>query len=281
MNEAGTRHAPSGVGSEAGTRNAPSGALSEAGGARAPYGVLVLHGLTSSLASVLPVAERLAPDGIPCAVPWLRGHGTRPEDLVGVTWRDWYADAVGALDELLARCQTVSVVGLSMGALLALHLALERPARLRGIVAVAPALQVASRLAPLVPFVSPFKRWLYPPANGYSAATRAILTEGYRRLPTSAFLSFVAYARWLEPRLGGVHVPTLILQSRADRVIRPASATRIYARLGTVDKQLLWFERSGHEMLVDCEAPAVLDAVEAFLRARQPGADEQGDGPST
>ena len=244
--------------------------MSDEGTEQAPYGVLVLHGLTSSLASVLPVAERLAPDGIPCAVPWLRGHGTRPEDLVGVTWRDWYADAASALDDLLARCQTASVVGLSMGALLALHLALERPARLRGIVAVAPALQVASRLAPLVPFAAPFMRWLYPPANGYSEATRARLTEGYPRMPTRTFLSFVAYARWLEPRLGAVHVPTLILQSRADRVIRPYSATRVYARLGTSDKQLLWFDRSGHEMLVDSEAPAVLDAVEAFLRARQP-----------
>jgi carboxylesterase len=77
---------------------------------RAPYGVLVLHGLTSSLASVLPVAERLAPLGIPTAVPWLRGHGTRPEDLVGVTWRDWYADAAAALDELLTRCEMAGVV---------------------------------------------------------------------------------------------------------------------------------------------------------------------------
>ncbi len=248
---------------------------------RAPYGVLVLHGLTSSLASVLPVTDRLAPHGIPYAVPWLRGHGTRPEDLIGVTWRDWYADAAAALDELLTRCATASVVGLSMGGLVALHLALERGAALRGVVAVAPALRIANRLAPLVPFVAPFKRWLYPPANGYSEATRARLSAGYTRMPTSAFLALVSYAHWLEPRLGGVQVPTLILQSRADRVVRPDSATRIYARLGTTEKELRWFARSGHEMLVDCEAEAVLDAVEAFLLARQPGPASAGTGPAT
>src|SRR5436309_15413770 len=92
-----------------------------------PYGVLVLHGLTSSLASVTPVADRLARHGIPTVVPWLRGHGTRPEDLVGVTWREWYADAAAALDGLLGQCAEAAVVGLSMGALVALHLALERP----------------------------------------------------------------------------------------------------------------------------------------------------------
>ncbi len=238
--------------------------------ARAPYGVLVLHGLTSSLASVTPIADRIAQHGIPCAVPWLRGHGTRPEDLIGVTWRDWHADASAALDTLLVQCDYAAVVGLSMGALVALHLALERPERLRAVVAVAPALRQAHPLAPLVPFVAPFRRFLTVPARGYSEATRAQLAQGYSRLPTSAFLSLVAYARWLEPRLAAVRTPTLIVQSRVDRVIRPDSATRIHARLGCVDKQLCWFERSGHEMLVDCEADAVLDVVEAFVLAYCP-----------
>ena len=94
-------------------------------------------------------------------------------------------------------------------------------------------------------------------------------------MPTSAYLAMVSYARWLGPRLGGVEVPALILATRADRVIRPDSATRIYERLGTTQKELQWFERSGHEMLVDCEAEAVLDSVEGFLLARQPGPAEK------
>jgi carboxylesterase len=237
-----------------------------------PYGVLVLHGLTSSLASVTPVADRLARHGIPSVVPWLRGHGTRPEDLVGVTWHDWYADAVVALDGLLEQCAGAAVVGLSMGGLVALHLAVERPERLRAVVTVAPALRQAHRLAPLVPFVAPFRRYLSVPARGYSDATRAQLAAGYPRLPTSAFLSLVAYARWLEPRLAEVRAPTLVIHSRADRVIHPASATRVHTRLGCAQKEIRWFERSGHEMLVDCEAEAVLDAVEAFVLAHRPPA---------
>jgi carboxylesterase len=237
-----------------------------------PYGVLVLHGLTSSLASVTPVADRLARHGVPTVVPWLRGHGTRPEDLLGVTWRDWYADAVAALDSLLGQCAEAAVVGLSMGGLVALHLALERPEHLRAIVAVAPALRQAHPLAPLVPFVAPFRRYLTVPARGYSDAMRARLAAGYARLPTSAFLSLLAYARWLEPRLAAVRTPTLVIHSRRDRVIHPASATRIHARLGCAEKELRWFERSGHEMLVDCEADAVLDAVEEFVLARRPPA---------
>jgi carboxylesterase len=236
------------------------------------YGVLVLHGLTSSLGSVEPVAERLMRHGIPSAVPWLRGHGTRPEDLMGVTWRDWYDDAVAALRDLQQSCGAVAVVGLSMGALVALHLALEHPAHLRAVVAVAPALRQGHPLAPLVPFVAPFRRYLTVPSRGYSAAVRARLTEGYPRLPTRTFLSLVAYARWLEPRLAGVRTPVLILHSLADRVIRPDSARRIYDRLGSADKTLRWFARSGHEMLVDCEADAVLAEIEQFILAHRPAA---------
>lgn len=237
--------------------------------ARAPFGALVLHGLTSSLGSVAPVAERLEARGVPCAVPWLRGHGTRPEALLGVTWRHWYEDAAAALDDLLARCETAAVVGLSMGALVALHLAIERPERLRAVVAVAPALRQAHPLAPLVPLVAPFRRYLSVPDRGYSPEARARLA-GYQRLPTSAFLSLVAYARWIEPRLGAVRAPTLVIHSRIDRVIRPESATRVHARLGCERKELRWFERSGHEMLVDCEADAVLDAIEAWVLEHAP-----------
>src|SRR5207248_5738869 len=130
-------------------------------------------------------------------------------------------------DGLLGQCAEAAVVGLSMGALVALHLALEQPERLRAVVAVAPALRQAHPLAPLVPFVAPFRHYLSVPGRGYSDATRARLAAGYPRLPTSAFLSLVAYARWLEPRLTAVRAPTLIVHSRIDRVIHPASATRI------------------------------------------------------
>jgi carboxylesterase len=236
-----------------------------------PYGVLVLHGLGSSQASVAALAERLARDGLPTEVPWLRGHGTRPEDLRGVTWPDWYADAATALDRLLERCASAAVVGLSMGALVALHLAVERSERLRAVVAVAPALYQAHPLAPLVPLVAPFRRYLPAPTTCFNdRACGARVARGYERLPTSAVLTLLAYARWLEPRLHRIQTPTLIVHSRTDRVIRPDSATRIYARLGAAEKELCWFERSGHEMFLDCEGDAVLAVVERFILTHAP-----------
>ena len=106
-------------------------------------GCLVLHGLTSSLATVSNLLPYLEARGIPHAMPTLRGHGTRPEDLRGVTWHHWYEDAERALDELLDRCERAVVMGLSMGGVVALHLAAQRPERLAGVVTVAAALRQA------------------------------------------------------------------------------------------------------------------------------------------
>src|SRR5215218_9616244 len=83
-------------------------------------GVLLLHGLTSSLATVSGLVPHLEAAELPHAMPTLRGHGTKPEDLRGVTWHGWYEDAERALDELLARCDRVVVMGLSMGGVVAL-----------------------------------------------------------------------------------------------------------------------------------------------------------------
>src|SRR6478735_3726884 len=122
-------------------------------GTMPPIGCLVLHGFTSSLATVDGLVPHLERAGIPYALPTLRGHGTRPEDLRGVTWEDWYEDAGRALDELLTRCERAVVMGLSMGGLVALHLGVQRPERLAGIVTAAAALRLIIPAGFLLPLL--------------------------------------------------------------------------------------------------------------------------------
>src|SRR6266542_6911051 len=100
-------------------------------------GALILHGLTSSLDCVNALVPRMQRLGVPHRMPILRGHCTRPEDLVGVTWRDWVVDAEAALKDLLGEVDQAVVIGLSMGGLVALLLAIEHPHGLAGVVAIA------------------------------------------------------------------------------------------------------------------------------------------------
>ena len=89
-------------------------AQTEKTGGRA-IGVLLVHGFTGSPAAMKPWAHALAGQGYAVEVPLLPGHGTRWQDLNGVSWTDWYDEASAAFDRLRGDCDAVVVAGLSMG----------------------------------------------------------------------------------------------------------------------------------------------------------------------
>src|SRR5437762_1904854 len=94
-----------------------------------------MHGWTGSPPEMRPLGEHLAAQGLVVHGVRLPGHGTRPEDLLTVTWRDWIAAAEAALAELAAEADPVFVGGLSMGALLTLYLGATTDRPLAGLIA--------------------------------------------------------------------------------------------------------------------------------------------------
>ncbi|HEY1014199.1 MAG TPA: alpha/beta fold hydrolase [Herpetosiphonaceae bacterium] len=236
-------------------------------------GCLVLHGFKSSSNSVNRVPVRLARHGIPYRMPLLRGHGTRPEDLQGVTWHDWYADASAALDDLRREAKRIVIIGLSMGGLVSLHLTAANPQDVIGVATVGAAIRFCDRRAPYARFIAPFMPMVgnenHDRGQGWADPELGRRHNGYLRFPASAFVSLWRYARLVERQLPRVLAPLLIIHSRVDRTIPPEAATVIHRLAGSADKELVWFERSGHEMLRDSEADGVLDEIERFVLARR------------
>src|SRR5687768_7646312 len=99
---------------------------------------LLLHGFTGSPWDVRPLGEALAARGLYVRAIQLPGHGSTPEALLQVTRQDWLRAAAQALLSLREYRRTF-VVGLSMGALLALRLAVDYRERVHGLALVAPA----------------------------------------------------------------------------------------------------------------------------------------------
>ena len=239
--------------------------------AKAPVGVLLLHGLTSHLDCIDPVVPILEKHGLPYRMPVLRGHMTKPEDLTGVRQEDWIEDGQKALDELLQECDKVLPVALSMGSLVALNLALKNPGKLAGLVAIAPALKLKSKLSPFAPVIARFQKHytFKPDPKGYSDQEQARTTRNYPGLPTSALVEFIRMgARLRNPALlSQVKIPALVLAAVHDRTIDPNAALFLYDNLGSQDKRLIWFDHSGHEMLRDAQRGEVLEAIEEFVVA--------------
>src|SRR4051812_2345004 len=123
-----------------------------------PVGVLLCHGFTGTPQSLRDWGEHLAEAGFTVRCPLLPGHGTRWQDANASTEDDWYDELSQALDDLVGRCSTVVVAGLSMGGTLALRLAERRPDDVAALVLVNPSLlteRVDAKLLPVLAKLTP------------------------------------------------------------------------------------------------------------------------------
>lgn len=251
-----------------------------------PLGALLIHGFLGMPEELRPLGEALAARGLTVGSVLLAGHGQHPDKLAGVRWRDWYASARESLAELQRRCERVVVIGFSMGGLLALRLAAHE--RIDGVITLAAAMRLAGgwqlRLLPVARYVMP---WYYPLQNAdlSDPVVRAGLAEKLGevdfddpavvaeirravRVPTAAIHELLKLGARARRELPRVSVPALVLQGRRDDTVLPASAQAIYDRLGSRDKELVYFERSGHQLPNDGERAAVERKIIEWINAR-------------
>lgn len=123
-------------------------------------GVLFLHGFTASPAEMRPMAKFMSQlRHWRCAGPLLPGHGTTIEDMQRSGTEAWLATAERAYAELAQQCDRVFLVGLSLGAVLACHVAARRATdpKLRGIVLLAPAFGVTFKRAAGIHVLRPLR----------------------------------------------------------------------------------------------------------------------------
>ncbi len=225
--------------------------------------VLVLHGFTSHpVLTMGPLPKALRDAGFEVAQPALRGHGTRPEDLAGVRYQDWLADARAAYRDL---APPRAVVGLSMGGLLAAWLAAEAGAE--ALVALAPALGFRNPLASLAPYL----HWLIPRHAGESSILDPELKKrspNYPWFPSRAFVELYRLARLTPEKLSRVEASTLVIAAGEDTVVPRAAVRRYFELLGSRDKTFSVLEDSGHDMLLDRHRDEAARRVVAFLQEK-------------
>jgi carboxylesterase len=260
-------------------------------------GVLLIHGFGGIPAELRALGEFLAQRGYTVQSVLLARHGTQPEVLQGVRWRDWYGSVETAYHELRARCTHVIAIGFSLGGLLALHLAAQQP--VDGVVTLAAALHLAGGW-PLrvLPVAHHIVRWYYPLqfANFADPRVRASITEKGGeldwddpdvikqvrtsvRVPTGAINELVRLGQHVRREVKRVTAPALVLQGKRDQIVLPVSAERIMAALGARDKHVVWFERSGHQLPSDVEHQQVFATIAAWLAERFPVASPVSDLP--
>jgi carboxylesterase len=229
-----------------------------AGSGAAARRALLVHGAGGSPADLRELGVFLQAGGWTVACPLLPGHGRRPEDLGDVRFRDLLDTVTRAHDLLRDGGPPVGVIAQSLGAVLAVHLAVRAP--LRALVALAPALR---------PFVAR-RIWLL----GLLAAVRPRLAAATWRWQRE-LLRGIRETRGL---LGGVRCPLLVLHSRDDRSVSPRGGRELWRAAGSAEKRHTVLDGQGHVLST---APARRELVFAPALSFLEGAADGGDAATT
>jgi carboxylesterase len=244
--------------------------LSAAG--RAPR-VLALHGFSGTPQEVALVVEVARELGLGAEAPLLPGHGARVSDLAPLRFQDWLAAAEQHYARLAAQGPVV-VAGLSMGALLALHLAAAHPATTAGVVAMANAvwlkspwpawgLKLVDRLR-----LPDFRMPKSAPDLGDREQRAIHLT--YNAQPIRATVSLLRAGERFAGELHRVKAPTLLLHGVLDSVTPVSNAWRVSVRLGSLQNRVVLLPRSRHILTRDLDRDAVRAELVTFLRSVTP-----------
>jgi carboxylesterase len=232
---------------------------------RGRTGCLLLHGFTAAPQEVLRLGAHLANHGYTALGPRLAGHGTALGDLARTRWPDWLASAQDGYDLLRGACDRIVLLGVSMGGLLAVLLAVDQPPA--GLVLMS---------TPITLLQSPLRRWLKP-LSGIVPFVRKGPPDWFDQSAGAERIAYPAYStraaaevQDLLPRaraaLAQVAVPTLVVHSRDDAFVLPANAELLLAELGAKDKRLLMIEGSNHLVTLDAARQQVFEAAHAFVR---------------
>ena len=232
-------------------------------GKNARIGVLLVHGFTGSPPSMRPWAEFLHSKGYSVRVPLLPGHGTRVEELNKVKWEEWPAKITFELSELQKTCDTIFLVGLSMGGGTVLNVAESNNEAITGLILVNPMIYVKGIPVELAFFLSRFQK--LRTSVGDDIKRPGITEWGYDALPTRGIYQLLKMLRVTRRNLGKVTVPVQLFHSVDDHTLPVANTEIILSEIGSRNKSRIELVNSYHVATLDYDQELIFQNSLTFI----------------
>jgi carboxylesterase len=226
-------------------------------------GVLMVHGFSGSPASMRPMGEWFAAQGLTISAVRLPGHGTSIEDFKRHTWPEWASAVAEGLADLRSRCTRLVVLGQSMGGALAIHVAAGQPDDVDGLALCSPYL--FDRRMALVPIGRLFMREVK--GVGSDIKKEHVDETAYERLPFDAIVTMASFLKIARRDLPTVRTPALVFRPGEDHAIPKGNPERVYDGLASSRKELVDCPNSYHVVTLDNDAPMVQQRVLEFVRS--------------
>jgi carboxylesterase len=226
--------------------------------------VLLLHGFTGSSADVRMLGRFLEKHGYTSHAPHYKGHGVPPEELIISNPEEWWHDAVAGYHFLKDQgYEEIAVVGLSLGGVFSLKIGLNLP--VKGIVTMCAPMTMRTTdvmFAGVLDYAKQYKIQQRLNEQEIEQQLQLIREAGMPSLP-----QLQALIKEVRDSIDLLYAPILVIQSRIDKVIDANSATIIYEQVESIEKQIKWFENSGHVITLDQEKDQLHEEILMFLQS--------------
>ena len=228
-------------------------------------GFLFIHGFTASPFEGKELAEWLHEKvGLTASVPLLPGHGTHPEDLLQLTWKDWYAEVESKYLEIKNTCNRVFICGQSMGAALALKLAAHK--KVSGVISLAGAVFLKDWRLSLLPLFRNLITYHYK-SKGPDIKDAVIKHQvpTYQKYPVKSIDQLLSLFRSVRNDLKQVDAPALLIHSKKDRTVHFSNLDYIYMHISSQIKEKMILEDSYHVISIDLEKERIYQQILNFI----------------
>lgn len=202
-------------------------------------GILLIHGLGDSPWTFRDIANRLAKEGYLVRVVLLPGHGTKPQDMIGVSSESWEKLIAEQMALLKKDVPQVWIGGFSTGGNLAYEYA-NKDGSVRGVVLFSPAVELKSSLIKLAPLVNKFVTWLLSPDE----KTGGVLPFRYTTVPMDAIVSFKHTMDAADDILSKARYdkPSIVMLSEHDSIVDTKSLIdRFDKQLTSPESVIIWY----------------------------------------
>ncbi|MCH7587496.1 MAG: alpha/beta fold hydrolase [Chloroflexi bacterium] len=233
-------------------------------------GCLLVHGFTGAPKEMRLLGEHLAEDGYTVLGTRLFGHATDQTDLIRARWGDWLLSVEDGYHILSGTCTQIFILGLSMGGILALLISSNFP--VSGVIAYSTPYEFpVARIRPfipLIPLISKFRPFFSKGEPDWNDPSQTHDHFEYTDYPVRAAYELNVLLKKMRRALPKINVPVLQVHSKVDKSVPPYHAERIFEKLGSRDKRLLWLENSGHVVIEDSQRSMVFEATSDFIQSR-------------
>lgn len=224
-------------------------------------GCLVIHGYTGGPYEIKPLIDYLQEKtDWKISVPILPGHGEQLA-LDDITYDQWLAAARMEIETLMKECETVYVIGFSMGGMIAAYLAANY--EVEKLVLLAPARhyisvgKIARRMGEVL--VDVFRGTLAD--NDFYVKLKAKKEE----VPVRSNVEFTKLVRHTKAYLKDVHCPVLMIHGQEDSVVPVRSIKSLDKEMSSEKKQIVVFDRADHMLCLGKNKDIVNKLVYHFL----------------